>query len=261
MNSGSVVIDGTTISLAPQPTGVSIPITIAGIPFTVLPDGTLMAAGSQIIRSGDPAVTIEGRSIFFNFANSTLVIDGMPYPAPSAANPSVTIHNIPMQLQPDGSVFIEGIGMLRPGEPQIIYDGHTIIVLPNGGGVLVDGTPVIFPTSTTTPSALLIVGPDGVTTTVRLGTTERTALPQLGSSTGTVEVVASLTGSGVKSSGKTTKTTTTSRTVTGSTTGNENANTNAVATSSKKGEAGNGRGGVEYLGAVVGVGIAILMVV
>ncbi|KAF2194844.1 hypothetical protein K469DRAFT_744625 [Zopfia rhizophila CBS 207.26] len=171
---GNVVVAGTTVSLSP--TGVvtanSNPgsVMIFNISFTFLPDGGVLINNSQVLKLGDPAISINGHNIFVPPSGGVLVIDGQTYRISSdpSSPPTTTIQNIPLSLLPDGTLLIGGVTILKPGDAPVQFAGHTISLDPSGA-VIIDGLMYkIDPTTSQASGILVVVGPDGITSTVKL---------------------------------------------------------------------------------------------
>lgn len=179
VNGPSVVIDGTTISLAPAATALPSPssTTVSGILISRLADGTVIINNSLSLRPGDPQITVGGHTIVLD-PNGAVFVDGQRIQIrPTSADPSSTmVSGISLTLLSNGTLLVNGTIALQPGDPQISIEGHSIFIDPSGV-VFVNGQQMrLSPASTTQVGELVIVGPDGTTTTLLMpsatGTTD-----------------------------------------------------------------------------------------
>ena len=160
--------------------GVSIPVpslpaaTIANIPFSRLPDGTVVAGDSTILRPGSPAISVQGKNVALSADNHNVIIDGISYALPGLQQPSSTvIGDVPVSYFPGtGVVIINGSHILMPGSPPLILQNHIVSLAPDGSGIIIDGVIHALPTlgipSSTVGALLLIKNANGTTTTITL---------------------------------------------------------------------------------------------
>ncbi|KAI4258547.1 MAG: hypothetical protein LQ352_001182 [Teloschistes flavicans] len=155
----ALIISGTPISLLPSGTAVAVgsnivPIpssgdsaaslgdilTIDGFTFTRGPNSDVVLNG-QTITPGAPALTISGTPVSLLPFNIALVIGSSTYPIPTAVTPAPGLFTV------DGLTFsrdpksnlVLNGQTITPGAPAITVSGETISLLPSGNALAIDG--------------------------------------------------------------------------------------------------------------------------
>lgn len=177
----TIILDGTGQSIqvngASFPAPSSPPASIAGIPFSRLPDGTILAGDNTVLRPGSPGAHVQGKNVALSADGLSIIIDGISHALPNIPKPaSTTIGGVPISVIPGtGAIIIGGTYIINPGSPPLSFQGRTISLAPNGAGVIIDGItyalPELTPASQNGGALLLIKNADGTTTTVSLDPT------------------------------------------------------------------------------------------
>ena len=165
----SIQFNGAQFPVPPLPT-----TSIAGIQFSRLSDGTVVAGDGTVLRPGGPAVSVQGKNVALSADKQTVNVDGISYALPGLQQPSSTvIGDVPVSYFPGtGIVIINGTHILMPGSPPLILQNHVISLAPDGSGIIIDGVTHTLPTLAVPPSTagalLLIKNANGTTTTISL---------------------------------------------------------------------------------------------
>ena len=176
-NSGNVVVDGTTHSLAPAtayhveaPTAT--PLELANRPVLKAANGDLVIAGSTISQGS--TTSFLGHAI--SVGSDNVVLDGTTHAfGPITAHPLETptpleIANQPVLKAANGGVVIAGTTI--PQGSQTSLFGHVISVGTSGGVIAVDGgKPLTFATAAQRSVTSLVFGSSDITTTLAPGAT------------------------------------------------------------------------------------------
>jgi hypothetical protein len=129
--------------------------TIGTNPVVIAPSAVVIV-GTQTVRPGAPAITIDGKAVSLAPSATVIFLGGVPSTLPLIAtpgSPSQTVGAIgsrPIMVGPS-SVVIIGTATLRPGQPAVTIDGSVVSVAPAATAIVVGGKSsdlprVIFPT-------------------------------------------------------------------------------------------------------------------
>ena len=172
-NSGNVVVDGTTHSLAtatayPVEAPIATPLEIANRPVLKAANGDLIIAGSTVSQGS--TTSLLGHAI--SVGSDNVVLDGTTHAfGPITAHPLETptpleIANQPVLKAANGGVVIAGT-MIPQGSQTSLF-GHVISV--GASGVVVDGGKLLtFATAAQESMTSLVYGSSDITTTLAPG--------------------------------------------------------------------------------------------
>lgn len=153
-----IVIGGSTVRISPSNSAIVLSGQTTLLPVTKVGDQTVYLDPSrpEVVVIGNPSspsqtLSRNGDIAIISGTTISLAATAAPYPGTSL------IDNMVFTRLPDGSFIVNGRYSLKPGDPPVLVDGHSVS-LSLSGGVIVDGLEQTLESTFSNPPSTVIQG-------------------------------------------------------------------------------------------------------